>query len=31
MTVLLWGRDILLAALMLASLFLLWAAATNRE
>ena len=26
MTVLLWGRDILLAALMLASLFLLWAA-----
>jgi hypothetical protein len=31
MTLLLWGRDILLGALMLAALFLLWAAATNRE
>jgi hypothetical protein len=31
MTLFLWGRDILLGALMLVALFLLWAAATNRE
>jgi hypothetical protein len=31
MTLLLWGREILLGALMLVALFLLWAAATNRE
>jgi hypothetical protein len=31
MTLLLWGRDFLLGALMLVALFLLWAAATNRE
>jgi hypothetical protein len=31
MTLLLWGRYVLLGALMLLSLFLLWAAATGRE
>jgi hypothetical protein len=31
MTVLLWGRYVLLGALGLVALFLLWAAADNRE
>lgn len=31
MTVLLWGRYLLLGGLLLAAAFALWAAATNRE